>query len=64
MSQKEVVETLLAQAKIEPGFTELGKENFYSLPLAFFFLLYFTPSSLGQTLLMCYTVSNMIKNCN
>lgn len=25
MSQKEVVDTLLVQAKIEPGFTELGK---------------------------------------
>jgi hypothetical protein len=24
MNQKEVVETLLIQAKIEPGFTELG----------------------------------------
>jgi len=35
MSQKEVVETLLAQAKIEPGFTELGR--FFSLPLEWWF---------------------------
>ena len=28
MSQKEVVSTLLHQAKIEPSFTELGKTQF------------------------------------
>lgn len=39
MSQKEVVETLLAQAKIEPGFTELGR--FFSLPLEWCFLFSF-----------------------
>lgn len=27
MNQKEVVETLLNQAKIEPGFTELGNND-------------------------------------
>lgn len=30
MNQKEVVETLLAQAKIEPGFTELGNWSILS----------------------------------
>jgi hypothetical protein len=28
MNQKEVVETLLDQAKIEPGFTELGNHEY------------------------------------
>jgi hypothetical protein len=28
MNQKEVVETLLIQAKIEPGFTELGNYEY------------------------------------
>lgn len=40
MNQREVVDTLLAQAKIEPGFTELGNHvlnlcsnrNFFYLP--------------------------------
>lgn len=59
MNQKEVVETLLDQAKIEPGFTELGNGNFCSL--AFFFHFYFTPPSLGHRLLMYSTVSDMIK---
>ena len=31
MNQKEVVETLLEQAKIEPGFTELGNHSCYPL---------------------------------
>lgn len=35
MNQKEVVETLLNQAKIEPGFTELGNNDFILLA-AFF----------------------------
>lgn len=29
MNQKEVVDTLLEQAKIEPGFTELGNLNIF-----------------------------------
>lgn len=32
MTQKEVVRTLLDQAKIEPGFTELGKNSYSSSP--------------------------------
>lgn len=35
MSQKEVVGTLLQQAKIEPGFTELGRIRFYGYILLF-----------------------------
>lgn len=31
MNQNEVVETLLAQAKIEPGFTELGNGLYHDL---------------------------------
>lgn len=30
MNQKEVVKMLLDQAKIEPGFTELGNGNLFS----------------------------------
>lgn len=37
MNPKEVVETLLAQAKIEPGFTELGS-NFSSVLFSFSFI--------------------------
>lgn len=36
MTQKEVVRTLLDQAKIEPGFTELGKKS-YSLLIGAFY---------------------------
>lgn len=36
MTQKEVVRTLLDQAKIEPGFTELGKKS-YSSPIGAFY---------------------------
>ena len=46
MNPKEVVETLLAQAKIEPGFTELGS-IFSSVVFFFLFLFSFiTPAVL------------------
>lgn len=37
MSQKEIVNTLEVQAKIEPDFTELGSENICSLFFHFYF---------------------------
>jgi len=40
MNPKEVVETLLAQAKIEPGFTELGS-NFSSVVFFVFVFFYY-----------------------
>jgi hypothetical protein len=53
MNPKEVVETLLAQAKIEPGFTELGS-NFSSVV---FFVLF---SFITPALLPC-AFDNLVK---
>ena len=40
MSQKEVVETLLDQAKIEPGFTELGNYGYFFYSCHYFHFIY------------------------
>jgi hypothetical protein len=52
MNPKEVVETLLAQAKIEPGFTELGS---YFVQYMFSFFFYRPPA------LLPYAIDKLVK---